>query len=138
MFLLSETFVPYTSSQANRIWRVDVKKEKAGHFQGQRSIWYKGDNVIYWMRQFDNQKQTMIEPAFYFFDDSFHLIQRVDARSATWKDEMWELRDGIIQNRDIDGTYDLSRFQRFELDIPERPRTLSGRKSNPKRWAISN
>ena len=122
MFLLSETVVPYTSSQANRIWRVDVKKEKAGHFHGQRSIWYKGDNVIYWMRQFDNQNQTMIEPAFYFFDASFHLIRRVDARSGTWKDGVWELKDGIIQNRDIDGTYDLSRFKRFELKIPERPK----------------
>jgi len=34
---------------------------------------------------------------------------------------LWELRDGIIQNRDKDGTYDLSRFERFDLKIPERP-----------------
>jgi lipopolysaccharide export system permease protein len=131
MFLLSETLVPYTSSHANRIWRVEVKKEKAGRFHGQRHIWYKGDNCIYWMRQFDNQTGTMIEPAFYLFDDSFHLIRRIDARSGTWKDGVWELRKGIIQNRDKDGTYDLSRFERFELKIPERPKDFVRQEIEP-------
>ncbi|MCF8145785.1 MAG: LPS export ABC transporter permease LptG [Deltaproteobacteria bacterium] len=121
MFLLSETLVPYTSSHANRIWREEVKKEKTGQFHGQRHIWYKGDNGIYWMRQFDDQTRTMIDPAFYFFDDSFHLIRRIDARSGTWVDGVWQLREGIVQNREQDGSYDLSRFQRLELKIPEGP-----------------
>lgn len=131
MFLLSETLVPYTSSRANEIWRVEVKKEKAGHFHGQRHIWYKADNGIYWMRQFDNQTLTMMEPVFYLFDDGFHLLRRIDARSGTWKDGVWELRDGIIQNRDKDGTYDLSRFKRFELKIPERPKDFVRQEIEP-------
>jgi lipopolysaccharide export system permease protein len=122
MFLLSETLVPYASSHANEIWRVEVKKEKGGRFHGQRHNWYKGDNGIYWMRHFDEQTQTMLEPAFYFFDNAFHLIQRIDARSGIWKDGAWELREGIIQNRDTDGSYDLSRFHRFKLKIPEGPK----------------
>jgi lipopolysaccharide export system permease protein len=121
MFVVSETIVPATSSSANEIWRVEVKKEKADRFHGQRHIWYKGDNAIYWMRQFDNRTQTMIEPAFYFFDDSFHLIQRIDARSGTWRNGAWELIRGIIQDRDADGSYDLRRFERYALKIPEGP-----------------
>lgn len=122
MFLLSETLVPYASSHANEIWRVEVKKEKGGRFHGQRHVWYKGDTGIYWMRQFNDETLTMIEPVFYFFDTSFHVIRRIDARSGTWKDGAWELREGIIQNREKDGGYDLSRFERFELKIPERPK----------------
>jgi len=121
MFLFSETVVPSTSSHANEIWRVEVKKEKADRFHGQRHIWYKGDNCIYWMRRFESQTLTMMEPVFYFFDGSFHLLRRIDARSATWKDGVWELRGGIIQDRDADGSYDLRRFERFKLKIPERP-----------------
>jgi lipopolysaccharide export system permease protein len=131
MFLFSETIVPSTSSNANEIWRVEVKKEKTDRFHGQRHIWYKGDNCIYWMRQFDNQTRTMIEPAFYFFDGSFHLIRRIDARSGTWKDGVWELRGGIIQNRDKDGSYDLHRFERFALKIPERPKDFVRQEIEP-------
>jgi len=131
MFLLSETVVPYTSSHANGIWRVEVKKEKGGRFHGQRHIWYKGDNCIYWIRQFDNQTQTMIDPAFYFFDDTFHLIRRIDARSGTWRDGVWELRGGIIQDRDKDGSYALRRFERFELKIPERPKDFVRQEIEP-------
>jgi len=121
MFLFSETVVPITSSRANEIWRVEVKKEKGDRFHGHRHIWYKGDNCIYWMRQFNNETQTMIEPALYFFDGSFHVIRRIDASSGTYKDGMWEFRQGIIQNRDKDGSYDLNRFERFQLRLPERP-----------------
>lgn len=121
MFLLSETVVPSTSSNANDIWRVEVRKEKTGRLQGQRHIWYKGDNRIYWIRQFDGRSQTMMEPVFYFFDDSFHVIRRMEAQSGTWKKGVWELSDGMIQERDKDGSYDLRRFDRFELRIPEGP-----------------
>jgi lipopolysaccharide export system permease protein len=121
LFLFSETVVPSTSSHANEIWRVEVKKERPGQFHGQRHIWYKGENCIYWMRQFNNETQTMIEPIFYFFDPSFHLIRRIDARSGTWKNGVWKLNTGIIQHREKDGGYDLSRFRRFELKIPEGP-----------------
>jgi lipopolysaccharide export system permease protein len=121
MFVISETIVPAASSNANEIWRVAVKKEKADRFHGQRHIWYKGHNCIYWMRQFDNRTRTMIEPALYFFDDSFHLIRRIDARSGTWKNGVWELTGGIIQDREADGSYDLRPFERYPLKIPERP-----------------
>jgi len=121
MFLISEIVVPSTSSNANEIWRVAVRKEKANRFQGRRHIWYKGDNCIYWMRQFDDQAQTMIEPAFYFFDDSFHVIRRIDARSGVWRKGVWELSEGIVQERDKDNSYDLRRFTRLDLKLPERP-----------------
>jgi len=121
MFLFSEMMVPVTSSRANDIWRVEVKKEKPGRFHGQRHIWYKGENTIYWMRQFNQQTGTMIEPALYFFDGSFHLMRRIDARLGTWKHGVWDLEDGMIQNRDTDGGYDMRRFDRFALKIPERP-----------------
>jgi len=131
MFLFSETVVPVTSSRANEIWRVEVKKEKGDRFHGHRHIWYKGDNCIYWMRQFNHQTGTMIEPAFYFFDASFHLIRRIDAQSAAWKNGVWELREGIIQDRERDGSYGLDRFERFQLRLPERPEVFVRQEIEP-------
>ncbi|MCD6305234.1 MAG: LPS export ABC transporter permease LptG [Deltaproteobacteria bacterium] len=131
MFLFSETVVPSTSSHANEIWRVEVKKEKSDRFHGQHHIWYKGDNCIYWIRRFDSKTLTMMEPVFYFFDGSFHLLRRIDACSGIWKDGVWELRTGIIQDRDADGGYNLRRFKRFELKIPERPENFVRKEIEP-------
>ena len=121
MLLFSETVVPATSSRANEIWRVEVKKEAPGRFHGHRHIWYKGDNCIYWMRQFNSQKQMMVGPVLYFFDASFHVKRRIDAHAALWRNGKWVLWKGIVQNRDTDGGYDLHRFKTLQLTLPERP-----------------
>ena len=131
LFLFSETIVPITSSRSNEIWRVEVKKETPGRFHGQNHIWYKGDNGIYWMRQFDNDKMMMIEPAFYFFDPTFRLIRRIDARFGIWKNGAWQLRDGITQDREADGGYNLARFKQLELKLPEGPKDFVRQEIEP-------
>ena len=131
LFLFSETIVPLTSSKANDIWRIDVKKEKPGRFHGRNHIWHKGDNSIYWIKQFDNHKMMMLEPTFYFFDSSFRLIKRIDARSGIWKDGVWQIMNGITQDLEKDGGYDMSRFQQLELRLPERPEDFVREEKEP-------
>jgi len=131
LFLFSEAIVPLTSSKANDIWRIDVKKEKPGRFHGRNHIWHKGDNSIYWIKQFDNDKMIMLEPTFYFFDSSFRLIKRIDARSGIWKDGVWQIRNGITQDLEKDGGYNMSRFQELELRLPERPEDFVREEKEP-------
>jgi len=131
LFLFSEIVVPVTSSRANEIWRVEVKKEKSGRFHGENHIWYKGNNCIYWMRQFNNETMTMIEPVFYFFDSSFQLVRRIDAPSGTWKNGAWQLTKGIIQDREKDGGYNLRRFKQYELTLPEKPEAFVRQEIEP-------
>jgi len=131
LFLFSEAIVPLTSSKANDIWRIDVKKEKPGRFHGRNHIWHKGDNSIYWIKQFDNDKMIMLEPTFYFFDSSFRLIKRIDARSGIWKDGVWQIRNGITQDLEKDGGYNMSRFQQLELRLPERPEDFVREEKEP-------
>ena len=63
----------------------------------------------------------MMKPTFYFFDSSFRLIKRIDARSGTWKNGVWLIRNGITQDLEKDGGYNMSRFKQLELKLPERP-----------------
>ena len=131
LFLFSEAIVPLTSSKANDIWRIDVKKEKQGRFHGRNHIWHKGDNSIYWIKQFDNHKMIMWEPTLYFFDSSFRLIKRIDARSGIWKDGTWQIRNGITQDLEKDGGYNMSRFKQLELRLPERPEDFVREEKEP-------
>ena len=99
VFFLSEVIVPYTSSQSNRIWKVGVEKHNPNLFYGSHQIWYKGKNSIYWFRHFDYEKKLMENPTFYFFDNKFHLVKKIDGRNGFWVDGRWRIEKGIIQEK---------------------------------------
>ena len=131
LFLFSETIVPYASSRSNEIWRVDVKKEHPGRFHGRNHIWYKGNHCIYFIRQFDNQKMMMVDPTFYFFDDQFKITKRIDGRVGIWRDNVWQVENGIVQNREKDGGYNLHKFERLDVKLSENPGDFVREKAEP-------
>lgn len=125
VFLISELIVPYSSARSNEIWQVRLDKGKKGGFYGQDHIWYRGSGSIYWIRHFDSKKEIMKDPTFYFFDDSFRLTKRIDARQGVWDGEGWEIRKGIVQELRNDGGYDLEKFDKIYLVLPERPEAFT-------------
>lgn len=124
MFLVSETVVPYTSSQGNKIWSVDVQKRDPGLFYGKEEIWYRGGNAIYWIRQFNPKEKTMGNPSFYFFDSAFRVVKRIEGRRGTWEGNSWKIENGAIQELDEDGQYSFRRFDAYSLPIRETPETF--------------
>ena len=122
LFFFSETVVPYASSRCNEIWRIEVKKENPGRFHGQNHVWYKGKNCIYFIKQFDSRKMMMVDPTFYFFDDKFKITRRIDGRRAIWKENGWQVQNGIVQNREKDGTYNLKKFEHLDVKLDENPK----------------
>lgn len=120
-FLISEMVVPYTSSQGNRIWKIEVEGQDPAQFYGSGAIWYKSSRSIYWIRHFDGQKKIMRKPSFYFFDDQFTLKKRIHGINGTWQDGAWIIEDGMIQELQPDGNYDLKKFDKLRLDITETP-----------------
>lgn len=130
-FVLSEVVVPYTSSMSNHIYRVDVKKMDPGRFLGRDHIWYRAAQGIYWIRQYDGRKEVMQDLTFYFFDDAFRIKRRIDARTARWEGDRWEMLDGAIFDLDPTGTYSVQRFDRMDLQIPERPENFAREERKP-------
>ena len=58
----------------------------------------------------------MEDPAFYFFDDERHLVERIDAKKATWMEDSWKLEEGIIQKLRDDKSFGFEKFN--ESDFP--------------------
>jgi lipopolysaccharide export system permease protein len=131
LFLLSEAVVPLASSRGNELWRVDVRKRGPEHAYAGKHIWYKAPNAIYWVEFFDGKNQVMIAPSFYFFDELFKLVKKIDAKTAVWNQHHWELKDGIIQALKKDGNYGMSRFDRLVLNIPEPPGAFEKKEKKP-------
>ncbi|MBW2029489.1 MAG: LPS export ABC transporter permease LptG [Deltaproteobacteria bacterium] len=125
LFLFSEIVVPLTTSQGNRIWMVEVEKRNPDLFYGSDQIWYKSSNAIYWVKHFDGQRGVMEGPSFYFFDDAFRLVRRLEGKRAVWEGGHWEILHGIVQEVKEGGGYELQRFERYQLEIPEIPETFT-------------
>ncbi|MBW1707947.1 MAG: LPS export ABC transporter permease LptG [Deltaproteobacteria bacterium] len=121
VFLFSELIVPYASSKSEGIWNREVKKRDQKRFYGRGHIWYRGDNAIYWIRHFDGKLKVMNGVTFYFFNESFHLIKRIEAQRAVWTGDTWRVEQGSIQVPGYKNTYDFKTFREMDLNLPERP-----------------
>jgi lipopolysaccharide export system permease protein len=121
MFLFSELIVPYASSRSNEIWNIEVKKNAPTRFYGHDHIWYRGANALYLIRRFDSKKNVMLDLSLYFFDKSFQLIKRIDARKGVWTGHNWKIQEGIVQEVKDEGGYSLMKFDEIQIDLPEGP-----------------
>jgi len=124
VFFVSELIVPYTSTRSQNIWISEVKKNRHKRLYGRSHIWYKGRDSIYWIRYFDDKKMIMHGPVFYFFDKSFHLIKRIQAKKAVWSDKEWILHQATVQTLMPSGNYDMKTFAKMTIDIPETPKSF--------------
>jgi len=131
MFLVSETVVPYTSSQGNKIWNVDVQKRDPGLFYGKEEIWYHGGDAIYWIRQFNPEEKTMGNPSFYFFDEAFRVAKRVVGSRGIWEGNSWRIENGAVQELQEDGKYSFKKFDAYSVPIRESPETFMRGKRKP-------
>lgn len=131
LFVFSEAVVPYASSRANALWRVYVEKKSGEGTYGRDHLWYKSTNAIYWVARFDPAKKAMYGPTFYFFDPSFRLLKRIDAKVSVWHGHDWEVRNGIMLTGDKEGGYALARFKKIYLKIPEKPETFAQEERQP-------
>jgi lipopolysaccharide export system permease protein len=123
-FLFGETVVPLSSAKWQGIWKMDVLKQDPRLYYGKGEIWYRGQDAIYWVRQFDGATKVMEGVSFYFFDDHFRLKKRIDGRRAVWENNAWRVENGMIQEAREDGTYELKKFDVHYLEIPEKPETF--------------
>jgi lipopolysaccharide export system permease protein len=124
VFLISELIVPFTSSRSNRIWSTEVKKKDPARFYGRNHVLYRGKDSFYVIRNFDSKKNILQDPAFYFFDESFRVIKRIDGQKGIWTGKNWKIEKGMSQEIRDSGGYRLKKFDEIYLNIPESPETF--------------
>ena len=121
LFLFSELLVPFTTLKSNRIWNQEVEKRSTMQTHTRNHIWYRSQNSIYWIREFDFKYALMKDISLYFFNDSFKLIKRIDAKEGIWDQESWTIQNGLIQELGADGRYHAKPFEEIPLSLPETP-----------------
>ena len=124
LFFLSESIVPITSSVANNIWKIQVEKKDTQGAYKLSHVWYRGKGSIYQIRSYDSRKNIIEGLSIFFFDDTFTLHKRIDARKAKWIKGIWYLNDGLIQKISPDGSRKTMRFRSHTIQLPETPRVF--------------
>ncbi len=108
LFFISESAVPVMISKANRIWLEDVQKKNIKTSQ-ERNIWIKEKRKITHIEHYNPTKSTTYGVVIYFFDNSFNLVRRVDAKKGIFKDGDWILHDVMEQEYNFEtAIYDVA------------------------------
>ncbi|MCM2322236.1 MAG: LPS export ABC transporter permease LptG [Oligoflexia bacterium] len=93
---------------------LDIKRDK---------IWYRSKNLIYNLQLFDTATNTIRGMSVYTFDESFNLLEVVEAERASYTDDGWKLANGTVTVFSPDDPFPLTKgFTEKELVIPERPK----------------
>jgi lipopolysaccharide export system permease protein len=120
-FALAEYVVPLTSTQANRIWNVQVNQRPGEGGFSQERIWYRGDQLLYNIRILHPRRRMVEGVIIYFFDETFHLVKRLEARKGLWDGTAWTFTDGFILGRANESDYTAETFKELRLELPQRP-----------------
>jgi len=140
-FFLSESIAPITSSRANNIWNIQIEKKNPQGAYKLSHIWYRGKGSIYRIRTYNSEKDMAEGLSIFFFDKDFRLIERIDAKKATWADGIWYLNDGLIQRIEDDGSRKSIRFDYHTMQVPETPENFERTMKVPEEmsfWELRN
>ncbi len=86
------------------------------------NFWYRSGRLAYNVGQFVPQTETLQDLKVYLFSNSFYLLERIQAKEATYEDGDWVLRDGTIVTYPPDSRYPLTiPFKTKRKVIPEKP-----------------
>lgn len=83
----NEVVAPYTNRKAKAILS-EVKGSRQKRLYNDQ-IWYRGGDVIYNIKGYNPQDDTLSKVTLYYFDQRFQLRKRVDAESARWVNGQW-------------------------------------------------
>lgn len=108
-FWMGDKIVPIANSKKNYIYYVDIikKPDRYSTIKADK-IWYRDKNVILNLKTYNADAKVAQGVTFYYFDDSWDLIQMITAKSATIRSDSWTLIDGIVTLFTQDSSFPMS------------------------------
>ncbi len=117
--------IPWSQSQLNLFWQIQVDKKPPRNLITLEHFWYKGDQAIYNIVMFRKDIQSMEGVKIYLFDREFRMVQVVAAARAKWQGDHWRFYQGYVQNFDATGTVTGEKFQERDLVLTEQPKDFA-------------
>ncbi len=118
---LNEWTLPAANQKARALRDLIVNKKKPVAVFKQSQIWIHSHQAIYNIKLYHPEQDLMEGVTVYRFDPSFRLSERIDARSARWKDGQWIFAEASVTSFPPDGFPIRKSHPQFVLSLPETP-----------------
>jgi lipopolysaccharide export system permease protein len=128
---LNEFIIPSTNQNAREIRDLVIHKKKPVAAFKQSQVWIRGPHRILNIQLIRPETNTLEGLTLYRFKPNFELAQRVDARSARWKDGRWILTDASVTDFKRKGMPARKNYGEMTLTLPETPADLQIAEKNP-------
>jgi lipopolysaccharide export system permease protein len=128
---MNEYIVPYANQTARIISDLIIHKKKPTETFKQSQIWIHGKQTIYNVQLYHPEKNLLEGITLYRFSPQFELLERVDARSAQWKDGKWVLAEASVTDFTQQGVAVRKNYRQLTLSLPETPLDFRVAEKNP-------
>lgn len=97
--VFQEVALPDINAKADEVDRVKIRGQLPRHLQRQTQIWYRSsDTRFFRMALLDPVGRAMEGLTVIDIGRDFQLRERLDARTAQWTPEGWQLADGVLRS----------------------------------------
>jgi len=115
-----ETLLPDINARSEEVDRVKIRGQLPRHLQRQTQIWYRSsDTRFFRMALLDPVGKSMEGLTVLDISRDFRLLERLDARTAQWSAEGWQVTDGVFRRVGPQNRVTSEMFDSRMLAMPE-------------------
>ncbi len=115
-----ETLLPDINAKSEEVDRVKIRGQLPRHLQRQTQIWYRSsDTRFFRMALLDPVGKSMEGLTVLDISRDFRLLERLDARTAQWSPEGWQVTDGVFRRVGPQNRITSELFDSRVLAMPE-------------------
>jgi len=122
-FVVTDRVLPPLAKAKTQYYRTVIQgKPELQTDIKQNKIWYRSKDLIYNLRTFDREKNQISGISIYTFNQSFDLIQQIEAETAVYRDNKWWLANGLVTIFDEESGHPISKhFKSQSVTLNESP-----------------
>ena len=118
--LFQEAVLPELSTKAEEVDRVKIRGMLPRHLQRQSQIWYRSSDTRFLRMALLAPVERSMEGLLVLeVDRDFRLLSRLEARTARWTPDGWELSSGVIRRIDRESRVRSETFTSRLVVMPE-------------------
>jgi len=128
---MSEFIMPWANQNVRLLMGLIIEKKMPAAAFKQSQIWIHSHQAIYNIQLYRPERDILEGITLYRFDPDFRLRERVDARSARWKDGRWVFSGASVTHFIPDGFPVRKHYAELILALPETPADFRIAEKNP-------
>ncbi|MBI5968801.1 MAG: LPS export ABC transporter permease LptG [Deltaproteobacteria bacterium] len=118
---INELILPATNQNVRTIYDLIIYRKMPVAAFKQSQIWIHSHQAIYNIQLYRPERDILEGITLYRFDPNFQLRERVDARSARWKEGHWIFSEASVTQFARDGFPVRKKYSEIILSLPETP-----------------